>query len=139
MEQIVREQRFVNKDRNIILNIKTDESDYSEVSVDVYYFKLMLVELINNAIKFSEKDIIINFNLYKDIKIEVCDEGIGMSEKEIIEYVKAFNRNNVINEKYTGIGIGLSIVKLIVEKHNWQISFNSTIDKGTSVTIYLNK
>ena len=99
----------------------------------------MLVELINNAIKFSEKDITINLNLKNDIKIEICDKGIGMSEKEIIEYVKAFNRNNVISEKYTGIGIGLSIVKLIVEKHNWQISFNSIVDKGTSVTICLKK
>ena len=137
VEQIVREQKAVNKDRNIILNINKDESDNSEVFVDAYYFKLMLVELINNAIKFSEKDITINLNLKNDIKIEICDKGIGMSEKEIIEYVKAFNRNNVISEKYTGIGIGLSIVKLIVEKHNWQISFNSIVDKGTSVTIYL--
>jgi signal transduction histidine kinase len=139
VEQIVREQSSVNKDRNIILNINIDELNIPVVSIDMYYFKLIVVELINNALKFSEKDITINLNGNKVLKIEICDEGIGMTEKEITEYVKAFNRNKEICEKYTGMGIGLSIVKHIVKKHNWQISFNSTIDKGTSVTIYLER
>jgi len=115
VEQIVREQSSVNKDRNIILNINIDELNIPVVSIDMYYFKLIVVELINNALKFSEKDITINLNGNKVLKIEICDEGIGMTEKEITEYVKAFNRNKEICEKYTGMGIGLSIVKHIVK------------------------
>ncbi|PKQ63980.1 hypothetical protein BZG02_08180 [Labilibaculum filiforme] len=137
VEQIVQKQRSVYKDRNIILNVNRDAFTIPDISIDLLYFQLIVVELINNALKFSEKDISITISGNKVLKMEICDEGIGMSEKEIKEYVKAFHRNNVISEKYTGMGIGLSIVEYIVNKHDWHFSISSTIDKGTVVTIYL--
>jgi signal transduction histidine kinase len=137
VEDIVRNQRSANKDRTILLNINLDELTVPFISIDLFNFELTIVELINNALKFSEKDLSINVSGNKVLKIEVCDEGIGMSEKEIIEYTKAFNRTPEISEKYIGMGIGLSIVKSIVKEHNWRISFNSTLGKGTAVSLFL--
>lgn len=137
VEEIVQKQSLANEDRNMIVNIKLDESMTDPISIDPFYFELIVLELINNALKFSEKDLSINVSGRKLLKIEICDEGIGMSEKEVREYTKAFNRTKEISEKYTGMGIGLSIVDCIVKEHNWKITFHSTPAKGTSVTLFL--
>ncbi len=137
LEQLVRKLNFEFKDRRIVLNNLFQEDNQFLISVDLYYLRIAINELVINALKFSEKDVVVNIKADSCFKVEIVDKGIGMTAGEISEYVKAFSRNKEIKERYTGMGIGLSIVKRIVQKHDWKIDLQSEPDKGTIITIDL--
>lgn len=137
LEQLVRKLNFEFKDRRIVLNNLFQEDNQFLISVDLYYLRIAINELVINALKFSEKDVVVNIKADSCFKVEIVDKGIGMTAGEISEYVKTFSRNKEIKERYTGMGIGLSIVKRIVQKHDWKIDLQSEPDKGTIITIDL--
>jgi two-component system, chemotaxis family, CheB/CheR fusion protein len=112
--------------------------------------------LISNALKFSKPNvtphIIIKSRIIKGNKekhqclspeknychISVADNGIGF-EKEYNEKVfEVFQRLHG-KEKYAGTGIGLAIVKKIVDNHHGEITVKSKLNKGTTFDIYLPK
>jgi signal transduction histidine kinase len=101
----------------------------------------VLSNLISNAIKFSPVDslILVGASQKKDhIVISVQDHGIGipdnMKEKVFNMFTDA-KRPGTIGEK--SFGLGLSISKQIIEKHNGKIWFESEVDKGTTFYISL--
>lgn len=99
----------------------------------------LFMNLINNAIKFSSKQELTILEIYSEeendkITYYIKDNGIGIPEDEIRDLFKIYKR--LTNSKqYEGTGIGLSIVKRIVDKLNAQISVDSEINKGTTFKI----
>ena len=81
----------------------------------------------NNLLTTDEKDY---------WKISIADNGIGIEEKFNEQVFKLFQRLHLKNE-YPGTGVGLSIVKRIVENHNGLIRLDSIPKKGTTISIYL--
>ena len=78
------------------------------------------------------------FEEKSNLVFEITDNGIGISEemqKRIFE--KFYQADNQVFSSEKGSGLGLSITKKIVEIHNGQIKFNSTLNKGTTFKIYL--
>ncbi|MBN8638126.1 MAG: sensor histidine kinase [Anaerolineae bacterium] len=107
--------------------------------VDEYLVHRILTNLLSNAIKYSTDNTEIQLRLWADgdtAVLEVEDQGIGISLKEqtrlFEQFYKATNAENI-----SGIGLGLSIVRECVERHQGKISVRSEIDRGTTFTVRL--
>jgi signal transduction histidine kinase len=87
--------------------------------------------LVDNACKFSDDDVIIEF-LIKDrfIKVIISDKGIGIPSNEIDSIYKPFNRASNVRFK-SGFGIGLTLVAKIFELHEVDFKVFSTENEGT--------
>ena len=99
----------------------------------------ILYNLISNAIKYSKENGEINISVKsfkKRCQVQISDTGIGIpinQQKNI--FTRYFRARNVINSQETGSGVGLVLVKKLVELHEGKISFKSIEDKGTTFTI----
>ncbi len=102
----------------------------------------IMTNLINNAIKYSLKGTIRIKTAFENnhVVIQIKDEGIGMSEKDILTIFEPFTRiHSCHRKKINGTGLGLSITKKIVLEHNGTIQVDSTENVGSTFTIYLPK
>ena len=74
----------------------------------------------------------------KTVKIIIADNGVGIPEGEQVNiFDKFFRASNAQSLNTNGIGLGLYIVKSIIEAHNGQISFRSREGVGTEFTVTL--
>ncbi len=113
----------------------------------------LFLNIISNSLKFSTKEpnikiktqrigatsankILATSGNQEYLKITFIDNGIGIESKFNEQVFKLFQRLHLKNE-YPGTGVGLSIVKRIVENHNGFIQLDSTPREGTSISIYL--
>ncbi len=106
---------------------------------DTEKLEQMFFQLLSNAEKFTDENgsITIKINRNKDfIEVNVIDNGVGIKKELINRIYDEFNINEkgLIREKQ-GVGIGLAIVKKIVEAHNGTISLESREGSGTKFTI----
>jgi len=105
---------------------------------DVNLLKSAFTNLLDNGCKFSpdyKTKIDLSFN-HDEIKVCIKDEGVGISEEDIPRVFEPFFRSNDTRNIY-GHGIGLSLVKKVVEWHKGQISLTSELGKGTTFCIIL--
>jgi light-regulated signal transduction histidine kinase (bacteriophytochrome) len=131
-----------------------EATEMCEMNVIPFQFRQLMHNLIRNALKFSSpkrpphiviKSRIVKGNKLNNVKlagaksychISVTDNGIGFEPEykdRIFEvFQKLHNR-----EKYEGTGIGLAIVKKIVENHNGIVTATSQLDKGATFDIYI--
>ncbi len=115
-----------------------------DVMLDPESIKDVLINLIDNSIKYSfdKKSIVIKTGIFVNKAFfEVIDQGIGISEKDKKYVFDKFFRvsRNDVSIKVKGSGLGLSIVKHIVDGHNGKIEIKSKIKKGTTFRILFPK
>ncbi|MES2836028.1 MAG: HAMP domain-containing sensor histidine kinase [Bacteroidota bacterium] len=109
--------------------------------VDKTHITNIIYNLIDNALKYSDKQPLIKvvtLNVESGIFIKIIDNGIGISkenQKKVFEKLYRIPTGNVHNVK--GYGLGLSYVKVIVEKHGGTISIDSELGQGSTFSIYL--
>lgn len=97
----------------------------------------LLVIFLDNAIKYSNKNSEINLSAKKSGKnalIEIKDQGAGIDKKDLPMLFERFYRSDKARSA-DGFGLGLSIAKQIVDKHNGSVNVKSQINKGTTFTI----
>ncbi len=118
------------------IDIKVDIPESIYVEADERLFNQVIINLLSNAIKFSyeETTIEINANVFNDKFIEfvVKDQGIGISEEnkdKLFQIGKMFSTEGTKGEK--GTGLGLALVKQIVEKHGGELWFYSSPSEGS--------
>ena len=115
-----------------------NESILSAINYDEKWTTEAIFNIIENAIKYSHKDstIFINVEKYEIFtRIDIKDEGIGISEEEIPKIFRRFYRgSNVLNEE--GIGIGLYLSREIVTKQGGYIKVKS-YKNGSIFSIFL--
>lgn len=132
------ESSALKKNIKINYNLETVYFD-----IDKSQFSQVIVNLLCNAIKYTEYNGEINIGLYdkKDyIIISIKDNGVGIPEKDIEFIFERFYRVDKSRDKETGgIGIGLSIVKSIINAHGGRIFVSSKINEGTEFIIKLPK
>ena len=110
------------------------------VTADAFKLEQVLVNLIDNAVKYTEKGTI-RVSLRKDdghLIVEVADTGIGIPREHL---PRIFERFYVVDKsrsrKVGGTGLGLAIVRHIVLLHNGSIDVESTLGQGTKFTVTL--
>jgi signal transduction histidine kinase len=102
---------------------------------------MVFENLISNASKYTSKRGKLNLSVRKsnnEVLITVSDNGIGISEEEISIIFDKFTRaENDLTADANGSGIGLYLVRQVVNLHNGHIEVKSTIKKGSSFIVHL--
>lgn len=122
--------------KDIEIQVDIDEEIY--IQADERLVNQIFVNLINNAVKFSKPnskiEVVANYYNEKEIEFIVRDYGVGISQEDqqkLFSIEKAFTRDGTKGEK--GTGIGLVLVKEIIEKHGGEIWLYSEKAKGTEI------
>jgi signal transduction histidine kinase len=126
------------KSVNIVFNSEIKEK---LIACDADKIERIMLNLLSNALKFTDKDgsIIVNINSYDNkVYISVKDDGIGIPEDKLKIIFQRFRKGDrSFTRNREGSGIGLSIVKALVELHNGSITVESKYKKGSKFTIEL--
>ena len=123
------------------INIEFDEDKPQPVKGDVERLERVFMNLVSNAIKFSNRGgkIKIEYTTKrKSVEIAIKDEGIGIPKELQTGLFTPFSkarRNGTEGERSTGLG--LSIVKMIIDAHHGSIKVNTEEGKGTEFIIIL--
>jgi PAS domain S-box-containing protein len=146
VKKVIMEAEVVSERKNIEVGLKSKKDGLIEIDADPEKLRLALQNLIENAIKYSERGgkVAVSITPKEDrtVLITVKDSGIGIAEKEHKRvFSKFFRGRNATRVQTQGTGLGLFIVKNIIESHNGKIWFKSEINKGTTfyISLPLNK
>ena len=115
--------------------IYKDQAQIPIIFGDKNRIKQVFINIIDNAIKYSKKGGIITIQTStsnKTAKVIVQDTGKGILKQHLNQITEKFFQTN---SKNPGSGIGLAIVKEIVQNHDGKLNFKSSPNKGTTVTI----
>ncbi len=128
--------------KNIDVYFETNAAE-AIIDIDKSAFGQVMDNLVSNAIKFSpeEKNVHISVEVgYALVSIAIRDEGPGISAEDQQRMFKKFQR---LSAKPTGgehsSGLGLSIVKMLVEQMKGEIQLQSQLDQGSTFTVYFHK
>jgi PAS domain S-box-containing protein len=133
----------ITADKGLSIISELDPAMPAQMVGDPQRIQQILINLVGNAIKFTEMGAIrVNINRIdsKHWKIEVADNGIGISENEIPYIFDTFRQANnmeVSTRMHGGVGLGLSIVKQLVELMGGEIHAKSENGKGSTFTVTL--
>lgn len=134
---IIFEQKLKEKNISLVHNF---DKDIPLIQADAFRIEQMMINLIDNAIKYSQQGKI-GLNLSKKdnfVFIEVKDSGFGIPKEHLSRIFERFYTvDKSHSRKSGGTGLGLSIVKHIVQSHNGEIMVESELGKGTSFKIKL--
>ncbi len=116
-------------------------ADFTVFNVDEVHFTNVVLNLLENALKYTEKVPEIEIatqNTKNGIEISVSDNGIGMSKEQQAKVFEKFFRatkGNIHNVK--GFGLGLSYVKAILDQHSGNIFVKSKLGEGSTFKLFL--
>ena len=126
------------KAKNLKIIIKTTpKPSYLNIVPDD--FDIILTNLIDNSVKYTEQEGTISINSTitdKEVKLEISDTGIGITPEDLNKIFNEFYRSkNAKAAELRGTGLGMSIVKNLIKQYGGSIDVQSQIEKGTTVTI----
>ncbi|AUI70350.1 PAS domain-containing sensor histidine kinase [Beggiatoa leptomitoformis] len=129
--------------KNLKLTIQTDTA-ITTIQADRQRLRQILINLLNNAVKFTPDNGEIGLELKNDpatkkIHITVWDKGIGIAEADKEKLFKPFSQIDArLSRHYEGTGLGLALIYRLTLLHGGQVSVESEIGKGSRFTISLN-
>lgn len=140
VKEIISQFKVFTEALNIKINFDIEEKA-SLIFADWFNLKLVIENLLDNAIRYTGKKGEIDISVKKlsnGIYFQIKDTGIGIPEPEQ-KYIfqKFFRAENPLKEKTRGSGLGLYIVKSIIEKEKGKIWFESAEGKGTTFYFFL--
>ena len=137
VSQTCEEMKIKGKKYNIDIYCKVEDSLY--INGDKDRIKEVLINLLDNSMKYGYVNSLIEVRAYKEndcVLISVKDKGEGIAEENIKKLFDPFYRVSKKTSRELGsAGLGLTIVKSIVEKHGGNIEIKSKIGEGTEVII----
>ncbi|MEI2418700.1 ATP-binding protein, partial [Arthrospira platensis SPKY2] len=120
------------------------------IKVDNRRLRQVLINLLSNAVKFTHKAGKINLNVGikpspnpaistpQSIYFSVIDNGIGIAPDDLDKLFLPFTQiDSSLNRQYSGTGLGLALVKQIIELHGGCVQVSSQLGKGSCFTVYL--
>jgi signal transduction histidine kinase len=117
------------------------DTNLPAVPVDREAIARALVNLVNNALKYSTEEKFLGVRLYREngtIKLEVADHGIGISRRDQSKIFEKFYRaGDPLVHNTKGSGLGLSLVRHITQAHGGDIAVESTLGKGSKFIMSL--
>ncbi|MCI0381669.1 MAG: HAMP domain-containing histidine kinase [Chlamydiae bacterium] len=127
---------------NASIKIQKDQ-DQMIISADADILELAILNLLDNAAKYSKppaKIIIKLEDMGESVKLMISDQGIGIPLEDLDRIFERFYTvDKARSRKFGGAGLGLSIVKTIIDKHRGKIQVASKVGEGTIFTILLPK
>ncbi|WP_099336409.1 sensor histidine kinase [Clostridium cadaveris] len=133
--QYIRKHMSLRADRDgIQFNVEI-ESDIPKLYIDKNRIKQVLINLLDNSFKFTERGGKVNLKVYRDgykLIIKVQDNGCGIGEDELPHVKEKFFKGKSSKSQN---GIGLSICDKLVEVHNGKLDIESELGVGTCITI----
>ncbi|MBM7557329.1 ATP-binding protein [Halanaerobacter jeridensis] len=134
-------KQFSKEDERLNLEFLSTDFNYS---LDREKIKQVLLNLLDNAYKYSPPDTLVTLGVTEEsdsIKIWVSDEGPGIPQDELQDIWKRFYKVDKARTpgKKKGSGLGLSIVKQIIEQHQGKVFVNSQLGEGSTFGFYLPK
>jgi len=124
------------------LTFRVSAPDSLIISGDYDLLKQMLLNIADNAIQFTPRDGTIELKVGQEenhFHIKVSDTGQGISAEHLPHVTEPFYRGDTTNQsgRRGGTGMGLAIVKRIVELHHGQMRIYSEVSRGTTVVLRL--
>lgn len=142
ISSLCRSLKVVADKRQIKINHQNSKSKI-EMLVDVVQIQKLLINLLNNAIRYNKENGTVDIAVKVDgerVAISVRDSGIGISRKYIDNIFECFYRVDKARSRNNGgSGLGLTICKWVAEMHKGSIEVESTLGKGSTFTVYLPK
>ncbi|NMM49471.1 ATP-binding protein [Marinigracilibium pacificum] len=140
LEEIINSFIPLAEDKGIELIFDYQAADDLALETDVFRFRQIITNLLSNAIKFTEEGYVrLTFawlDQYEIAKIHITDTGIGMTPDEQRKVFMSFSQaDSSITRKYGGTGLGLTIVKNLVELFDGAIDLTSIKGKGSTFTL----
>ena len=138
-----RVMRQTAEDKGLNLNVEMGSAVPQRMRGDPHRLQQVVVNLLNNAVKFTEKGEVTLRAVYTtgkqpSLRLEVQDTGIGISRENMAKLFSAFSQaDNSIARRYGGSGLGLSIAKKLVELMGGKIGVNSDEGKGSTFFVEL--
>ncbi|MBI1805320.1 MAG: response regulator [Ignavibacteriae bacterium] len=133
-ESVTRVMQAAMRHKNVTLDWKI-APDVDQLVVDQTRFKQILVNLVSNAIKYSNKDGMVSVSMRRfvnEIEVEVKDEGVGIKPEDLSRLFHAFQQGKNAHGSKEGTGLGLVITKRLVELHGGRIWVESEWGKGST-------
>ena len=131
-------QYIENKERNLVFDTDVEEL---MMAFDPEKIERIMLNLLSNAIKHTDKDgeIRVELNCNREyVNISVSDNGIGIPKEKVPYVFERFVQvDEDISRKREGCGIGLALVKYLVEMHNGKINVESKENVGTKFSVIL--
>lgn len=128
------------KEKQIEFSYKIEEN-INSINADASQIKRVFINLIGNAVKFTPANGKIAINAHKsgkDVQVDIADTGCGIPEEAREKIFEEFYRvDNAINEQVKGTGLGLALVKHIVEAHGGKIWVDSKVGCGSTFSFTL--
>ncbi len=121
--------------RKVITDIKIDDS--IKIKMNSQLVSRAFENLYSNALRYTKEDDTIEIKAFNDKQnayFVISDTGCGINKDELSSIFDLFYRSSA-SRREEGMGIGLSVVKNIIDIHGWKINVESEKDKGTSFTI----
>ena len=142
-EDCVEEMGIELESKGFAFSYRNEVADEVEVIADAEQIKRVINNIVSNSVKYMDKsDPRIDIRV-KDVgdfvQIEIEDNGRGIGSKELPNIFERFYRADASRHSAGGSGIGLSIVKKIIEDHGGKIWASSTLGKGTVMYFVLRK
>ena len=117
------------------------EKNILPILIDTDKFQQIIINLLDNASKYSPENSTVTTKISQNlvenvVKIEIQDEGIGISEENQAKIFKRFSRiDSPLTRSVQGNGLGLFITKKLTEKMGGQINVKSELNKGSRFTL----
>jgi len=142
-EEVMHDLQSMANEKQISLIFKNGASNTFTVSADKEMMRQVLNNLIVNSLKYGKENGTTKLSFYdmeNQVLVEVSDDGSGIEEKHLKHLFDRFYRIETSrSRKIGGSGLGLSIVKHIIEAHKQSINVRSTPDLGSTFGFTLDK
>ena len=134
INSIVKKYQIIKETEKYIINVEVPES--SMVKADKKKIDQVIYNLVNNAINYTGNDKTVTIRVTKHKKyymVEIIDTGKGIKSEEIPYIWDKYYKNDKNHKRnVVSTGLGLSIVKQILELHNFEYGVKSVLKKGTT-------
>ncbi|MEC4817374.1 MAG: response regulator [Scytonema sp. PMC 1069.18] len=135
-------QQAIKKNIKLIVDIPPE---LPKIVVDERRIRQVLINLLNNAVKFTTSDgsirLVVELEQHQDreyLCLSVVDTGIGIAQENINRLFQPFVQiDSSLNREHTGTGLGLAIVRRLVELHQGTVKVTSEVGRGSCFTVSL--
>jgi len=126
-------------EKKLLLSMRTDAASRTRVRGDPTRLRQVLLNLLGNAIKFTERGEIeltlsgvVEAGSHLDLTVQVRDSGIGMSPETVANLFQAFTQaDSSMSRRYGGTGLGLAISQKLVQRMGGRITVESATGRGS--------